>query len=71
MLTSRIRCYLFPHPLLLPLIDKQDGFTPVYAASQIGQRDIVDLLIKAGADIHLASVKVYTQCNIFHLLIHA
>ena len=38
--------------------DKQDGFTPVYMASQIGLTDIVDLLIKAGANIHLASTEV-------------
>ena len=40
------------------LTNKQDGLTPRYAASWIGQRDIVDLLIKAGADTHLASTEV-------------
>ena len=36
----------------------QGELTPIYAASYIGQRYIVDLLIKAGADIHLASLNV-------------
>ena len=33
----------------------QDGFSPVYAASQKGHTEVVDLLVQAGADIHLAS----------------
>ena len=64
MLTSVIRCSLFSHPLKLYyyslLTDKQGGFTPLFVASQIGQTDIVDLLIKAGANIHLASTEVST-----------
>ena len=62
MLTSVIRCYLILHPLKLYyyslFTNQQGGFTPMYVASEIGQTDIVDLLIKAGADIHLASTKV-------------
>ena len=61
MLTSVLRCCSFSLPLKLYyyslLTNKQGGFTPVYAASQIGQTDIVDLLIKAGAN-HLASTAV-------------
>ena len=38
--------------------DEQGRFTPVYMASQIGLTNIVDLLIKAGANIHLASTEV-------------
>ena len=52
---------LFSHPLELYyslLTDKQGGFTPVYVASEIGQTNIVDLLIKAGAKIDLASTEV-------------
>ena len=30
----------------------QDGFSPLYVASQNGHTDVVDLLLKAGADIH-------------------
>ena len=62
MLTSVIRCCLLSHPLKLYyyslLTNKQGGFTPLFAASQVGETDIVDLLIKAGADIHLASTEV-------------
>ena len=36
----------------------QDGFSPVYVASQNGHPDIVDLLVNAGGDIHLATIKV-------------
>ena len=32
----------------------QDGVSPVYAASQYGHTEVVDLLVQAGADIHLA-----------------
>ena len=37
----------------------QDGFSPVFAASQNGHTDIVDLLVQAGADIHLATTEVH------------
>ena len=33
----------------------QNGYSPVYAASQNGHTEVVDLLVKAGADIHLAT----------------
>ena len=33
----------------------QDGVSPVYSASQNGHTEVVDLLIQAGADIHLAT----------------
>ena len=33
----------------------QDGFSPVFVACQKGDTDVVDLLVTAGADIHLAS----------------
>ena len=33
----------------------QDGFSPVYVASQKGHTEVVDLLIQAGADINLAT----------------
>ena len=33
----------------------QNGFSPVYVASQNGHTEVVDLLVQAGADIHLAS----------------
>ena len=37
----------------------QDGQTPVCIASYNGHTDLVDLLVEAGADIHLAETKVY------------
>ena len=33
----------------------QDGISPVYAASLNGHTEVVDLLVQAGADIHLAT----------------
>ena len=36
----------------------QDGVSPLYAASQEGHSDVVDILLKAGADLHLATTKV-------------
>ena len=33
----------------------QNGASPVYAASQNGHTEVVDLLVQAGADIHLAT----------------
>ena len=33
----------------------QDCLSPVYAASQEGHTEVVDLLVQAGADIHLAT----------------
>ena len=33
----------------------QDGISPVYVASQNGHTEVVDLLVQAGADIHLAT----------------
>ena len=36
----------------------QDGFSPLYAASQKGHSDVVDILLEAGADVHQATTKV-------------
>ena len=36
----------------------QDGASPLLAASQEGHTDVVDILIKAGADIHQAITEV-------------
>ena len=35
----------------------QNGISPVYAASQEGHTDVVELLVQAGADIHLATTE--------------
>ena len=37
----------------------QVGNSPVYFASQNGHTDVVGLLVKKGADIHLATTEVY------------
>lgn len=36
----------------------QKGVSALYVASQEGHTDIVDILINAGADIHLATTEV-------------
>ena len=41
----------------------QDGASPVYAASQNGHTEVVDLLVQAGADIHLATTKVHVSTH--------
>ena len=46
------------HKYLLPLLYftcVQDGYSPVYAASQNGHTEVVDLLVQAGADINLTA----------------
>ena len=44
--------YLF---LLSFFTSMQDGLSPVYVASYNGHTEVVDLLVQAGADIHLAT----------------
>ena len=41
----------------------QDGGSPVYAASENGHTEVVDLLVQAGADIHLATTKVLASTH--------
>ena len=41
----------------------QNGSSPVYRASQNGHTDVVDLLVQAGADIHLATTVVYINTH--------
>ena len=50
-------------PLILSLT-VQDGISPLYAASQEGHTEIVDLLVRAGANIHQATTKVHNICDI-------
>ena len=35
----------------------QNGLSPVYVASENGHTEVVDLLVQAGADIHLATTE--------------
>ena len=41
----------------------QNGGSPVYAASQNGHIEVVDLLVQAGADINLATTKVHVNTH--------
>ena len=43
---------------LLCVSTVQDSTSPLYIASQEGHTDVVDILIKAGADIHQATTEV-------------
>ena len=43
--------------------ETQDGFSPVYVASGKGHTEVVDLLVQAGADIHLASTEVHVSTH--------
>ena len=53
--------YLFPVSYFTCV---QDGLSPVYAASQKGHTGVVDLLVQAGADIHLATTdEVYVSTH--------
>ena len=36
----------------------QGGFSPLYVASQEGHTDVVDILLKSGADVHQTIIKV-------------
>ena len=36
----------------------QDGLSPLYVASGNGHSEVVDVLVKAGADVHQATTKV-------------
>ena len=36
----------------------QNGGSPLYAASQEGHSDVVDILLKSGADVHQATTEV-------------
>ena len=41
----------------------QNGCSPVYVGSQYGHSDVVDQLVQAGADIHLATTKVHINIH--------
>ena len=50
---------LFSH-----LLHAQDGFSPLYFASQNGHTEVVDVLLQAGADVHQAVAKYV--CHYLH-----
>ena len=54
--------YLPPPPVSF-FTPMQDGASPVYAASKKGHTEVVDLLVEAGADIHLATAKVLVSTH--------
>ena len=41
----------------------QDGFSPLCIASEYGHSDVVDILLKAGADVHQATTKVWYRAS--------
>ena len=49
----------------------QDGDSPLIAASEDGHTDVVDLLIRAGADVNLAPEVILTVQNTLRLLLIA
>ena len=43
---------------LISSLTVQGGLSPVYIASEFGYTDVVDALVKAGADVNQAMTKV-------------
>ena len=48
----------------------QDGATPLYSASQGGHSEVVDILLKNGADPNLASTVWGLVCSFHHLHVY-
>jgi ankyrin repeat protein len=48
-------CVHLKYKLHFYVIKTQSGMTPVYFASEKGHTDVVNVLVQAGADIHLAT----------------
>ena len=46
-------CFNAVHPITI-----QNGASPLYVASQEGHTDVVDILVKAGADVNQANTVV-------------
>ena len=57
---------LLTQTALLYVIKTQNGMTPVHFASDKGHTDVVDVLVQAGADIHLATKVLHysRQCSL-------
>ena len=51
-------CFNAVHPITI-----QDGLSPLYVASQEGHTDVVDILVKAGADVNQAITVVCLFVN--------
>ena len=49
--------------IIICCCQSQDGYSPVYVASWKGHTEVVDLLVQAGADIHLATTKVHVSTH--------
>ena len=55
------------------VINIQDGLSPLYVASREGHTDVVDMLVKAGADVNQATIEVHihvhacTKYNVNHI----
>ena len=59
----RVCADCIPYSDNLLLFSTQDGLSPVFVASQGGHTEVVDLLVKAGADIHLVSTEVHVSTH--------
>ena len=55
MQISEVICHLFNNSSPLDFLCTQDGFSPLYVACQKGYKDIVDTLLKSGANVNLAT----------------
>ena len=72
---TKIHCMCFPlhdlkhiesvlivfHTLKIFCCQTQNDYSPVYAASLNGHTEVVDLLVEAGADIHLATTMIHVS----------
>lgn len=54
--------------MLIIVFAIQNGISPLYVASQEGHTDIVDLLLKAGADTHQAEMVLHATCIYIHVV---
>ena len=66
-IVCHVRCGVHVHVYMIVSSTTQDGLSPLYVASQEGHTDIVDILLKHGADPNLACTVWGLVCS-FHLL---
>ena len=73
MLTSVMR-YMYTHPdnhFYCIHFNTQNGANAVFVASLNGHKDVVDLLVQAGADINLATTEVFKTSHLYIPNAHA